>query len=137
MTSAAGGALRVGVDLVRVRDVADSVERFGDRYLRRIFTPDELAYATSDVARMPERLAARFAAKEATVKALGLVEHHGAWSDIEVLRFPSGRCELRLHGETRRAAESMGAGSFAVSMSHESEFATAVVMTTVQQLPTE
>lgn len=128
-------ALRVGIDLVRVSEVAESVSRFGDRYLRRLYTPAEIAYAQENAARMPERLAARFAAKEATVKALGLVEHQGAWSDIEVLRTPSGRCELVLHGRARAAAEELGASSFAVSLSHEAEYATAVVVATVQHLP--
>jgi len=125
----------VGIDLVRVQDVAESVAKFGDRYLQRLYTPSELAYAGSDAARMPERLAARFAAKEATIKALGMVEHQGAWSDIEVLRTPSGRCELQLHGRVLTAADALGASSFAVSLSHESEYATAVVVVTVQHLP--
>lgn len=123
-------SLSVGIDLVRIADVAESVERFGDRYLRRLFTPDEIAYASGDAARMPERLAARFAAKEATLKALGMVEHGGAWSDIEVVRNPSGRCELRLHGRAREAADALGANAFAVSLSHEFEYATAVVVAT-------
>lgn len=127
--------LRVGIDLVRVREIADSVATFGERYLARLYTTAERAYAESDAVRMPERLAARFAAKEATIKALGLVEHEGAWRDIEVLRMPSGRCELRLHGTARAAADALGAGSFAVSLSHEAEYATAVVVATVQHLP--
>ena len=78
--------LRVGIDLVRVREIADSVATFGERYLARLYTTAERAYAESDAVRMPERLAARFAAKEATIKALGLVEHEGAWRDLEVAR---------------------------------------------------
>ena len=127
--------MRVGVDLVRVRDVTESVNAFGDRYLQRLFTEEELRYARGDPARMPERLAARFAAKEATIKALGMVEHEGAWRCIEVIRTGSGRCELSLHGKARDAADALGATSLAVSLSHEHEYATAVVVAAVQQLP--
>ena len=127
--------MRVGIDLVRVRDVIESVNTFGDRYLRRLFTPAELRYAGDDPARMPERLAARFAAKEATIKALGLEEHQGAWRCIEVTRRDSGRCELVLHGRVREAADVLGTTSLAVSLSHEHEYATAVVVAALQPLP--
>src|ERR1044071_392246 len=63
-------SLRVGVDLVRVADVASSITRFGDRYVERIFTPDERAYCDADAGRSAQRYAARFAAKEATLKVL-------------------------------------------------------------------
>ena len=129
--------MRVGIDLVRVCDVTESVATFGDRYLRRLFTPAEIRYASDDPARMPERLAARFAAKEATIKALGMVEHEGAWRSIEVIRTRSGRCELVLHGRVREAADALGASSLAVSLSHEHEYATAVVVAAVQHLPVE
>ncbi|MCO4098126.1 holo-ACP synthase [Gemmatimonas sp.] len=127
--------MRVGVDLVRVRDVTESVNTFGDRYLQRLFTPAELSYARGDPTRMPERLAARFAAKEATIKALGMAEHEGAWRCIEVIRTASGRCELLLHGRVRVAADALGATSLAISLSHEHEYAAAVVVAAVHRLP--
>ena len=126
-------ALRVGIDLVQVSRITESLERFGERFLRRIFTPDEIAYATAAPALTSERLAARFAAKEATIKALGLVEHPGDWRDIEVRRSPSGACDLALHGTARSAADRLGAESFALSLSHEGDYATAVVITSVHE----
>ena len=84
--------LRVGIDLVQVSRIAESLEKFGDRFLRRVYTDDEIAYATSVPSQASERLAARFAAKEATIKALGLVDHPMNWRDIEVRRAPSGEC---------------------------------------------
>ena len=121
--------LRVGIDLVSVRQIAESLAAFGDRFLRRIFTEDEIAYATSEPSQTAERLAARFAAKEATIKALDLGRVGLGWRDIEVRRTASGRCELALHGTVAAAAEAAGADRFALSMSHEGEHATAIVIT--------
>ena len=111
--------LRVGIDLVQVSRIAESVQTFGERFLTRVYTDRELAYARAH----PERLAARFAAKEAAKKALGL--DGVAWRDLEVMRAESGACELALHGAARAAA---GTASLALSMSHEGDFATAVVI---------
>ena len=115
--------MRVGIDLVDVSRIAASIDAFGDRFLRRVFSDGELAYAQASPALTAERLAARFAAKEATKKALDL--EGVAWRDIEVARSPSGACHLILHGAARVAA---GAMSFALSMSHEGDHATAVVI---------
>ena len=111
--------LSVGIDLVQVSGITASVETFGEKFLARVFTPDEIAYART----RPESLAARFAAKEAAKKALEL--EGIAWTDIEVVRKPTGACDLVLHGAARAAA---GARSLAVSLSHEGDFATAVVI---------
>ncbi len=111
--------MRVGIDLVQISRIADSVAAFGDRFVRRVFTDDEVAYAGEKM----ERLAARFAAKEAAKKALEL--DGVSWRDIEVHRRPSGAVELRLHGSAREAA---GSAQFALSMSHEGDYATAVVV---------
>ena len=126
-------ALRVGVDLVQVSRVTESVDLFGDRFLRRVFTEDEIAYATSAPAAASERLAARFAAKEATMKALGLVEDPCDWRHIEVRRQPSGACDLALHGAVREAAARLGVDGISLSMSHEGDYATAVVITTIHE----
>lgn len=126
-------SLRVGIDLVQISRITESVERFGERFLRRVFTDGEIAYATAAPGRASERLAARFAAKEATMKALGLVEELGDWRNIEVLRLPSGACDLVLHGGVGEAAARLGAGAFALSMTHEGDYATAVVITTVEE----
>jgi holo-[acyl-carrier protein] synthase len=115
-------ALRVGIDLVQVSRIAASLAEFGDRFLARVFTPGELAYARD----RPESLAARFAAKEATKKALEL--DGIGWTQIEIVRRPSGACELALHGAAREAADAAGTRELAVSLSHEGDFATAVVV---------
>ncbi len=128
------GVLRVGIDLVQISRITESVERFGDRFLRRVFTDGEIAYATAAPARASERLAARFAAKEATMKALGLVEQPADWRNIEVRRSPSGTCDLALHGGVREAAIRLGAEAFALSLSHEGDYATAVVITTTHEV---
>jgi holo-[acyl-carrier protein] synthase len=123
-----GGArprgLRVGIDLVQLSRVAESLERFGERYTQRLFTAAELAYATAVPALTCERLAARFAAKEAAKKALGLTDGID-WRQIEVARAPSGACDLVLHAEAAAAA---GPCVTALSLSHEGDYATAVVI---------
>src|SRR3954466_1363839 len=103
----------VGIDLVSVRRVEESLARFGERFLRRVFTDGEIAYATSAPALTAERLAARLAAQEAAMKALHL---DVAWRQIEVERGPS----LRLHGE---AAQRAGQAQLSVSLSHEGDYA--------------
>jgi holo-[acyl-carrier protein] synthase len=110
--------LDLGIDLVQVSRIAESVELFGDRFLKKIFTDAEIAYATSSPSQQNERLAARFAAKEATKKALGL-EGVG-FRSIEVQRSASGACDLVLHGRS-------SPGALSVSLSHEGDYATAIV----------
>ena len=126
-------AVRVGIDLVQVSRIAESLDTFGERFLRRVFTESEIAYATSVPSQAAERLAARFAAKEATIKALGLVDHPMNWREIEVQRAPSGQCLMALHGGAGRAASLAGVDELAVSMSHEGDYATAVVVARVQE----
>jgi holo-[acyl-carrier protein] synthase len=118
----------VGIDLVQVSRIAESLRCFGDRFLRRIFTPAEIAYATEAPALTAERLAARFAAKEAAIKALRLATDGIDLRLIEVERTPSGECELALHGAAREAARALGTSELAVSLSHEGDYATAVVV---------
>jgi len=118
------GGVRVGIDLVQISRIAASLEQFGDQFLRRLFTDGEIAYATAAPALTAERLAARFAAKEAAKKALRFGDGIG-WRQIEVRRDPSGACDLVLHGDAARAAGDCVA---AVSLSHEADFATAVVV---------
>src|SRR4029078_3620388 len=98
--------LRVGIDLVQVSRVAESMSLFGERFLRRVFTDAEIAYATSAPHLSPMRLAARFAAKEAAKKALGL--DGIGWREIEVQRAPTGAVELVLHGKAAAAAPERG-----------------------------
>jgi phosphopantetheine--protein transferase-like protein len=97
------GALRVGTDLVQVSRIAQSIHQFGDRFVHRLFTADEIAYASSNPALLAERLAARFAAKEAAIKALSLSDTGLDWRQIEVQRSASGHCSLALHGVAERS----------------------------------
>jgi holo-[acyl-carrier protein] synthase len=120
----------VGIDLVMVSRVEASLSRFGERFLRRVFTEGEIAYATSSPALAAERLAARFAAKEATIKALGLADRDVGigWRQIEVAREHSGQCRLILHGAARAAADAAGVGELALSLTHEGDYSAAVVV---------
>jgi len=119
----------VGVDVVAVADVAAAVSRFGDRYVRRVFTAHEAEYCQAAKAPVAAaRLAARFAAKEAAVKALDPDERWTAWREIEVERGRTGRCTLRLHGAAARLADRRGSDRLLLSMSHEADVAAAVVV---------
>jgi holo-[acyl-carrier protein] synthase len=121
--------LLVGVDIVSVAEVAAALDRFGDRYIRRLFTPREAAYCRSaDRAVAAARFAVRFAAKEAAVKALQPEQWWTDWCAIEVRRWKSGRCALALHGEAAALAARRGIRHLALSMSHEREIAAAVVV---------
>jgi holo-[acyl-carrier protein] synthase len=121
-------SLSVGIDLVQVARIAESIATFGDRFVRRVFTDAEIAYASSAPDLAPMRFAARFAAKEAAKKALGLADAGIGWRDIEVVRAPSGAVALALHG-----AAAVPHDDLAVSISHEGEYATAVVVTHVKR----
>ena len=118
-------ASRVGIDLASVADVREAVAAHGDRYLRRVYTAQELLDCGGD----PARLAGRFAAKEAVIKVLRPLRDTALpWSDIEVLRHPEGWTEVRLAGSAALRAEHEGLAAFSVSMSHEGDTACAVVM---------
>jgi len=120
--------MQVGIDLVMVSRVQESLARFGERFLRRVFTDTEIAYATSVPDLAAERLAARFAAKEAAIKALDLAELGVGWREIEVAREQSGICRLILHGAARAAADDAGVSELSVSLSHEGDYSAAVVL---------
>ena len=119
---------RIGVDVARVTDIHDSVEAFGTRYLRRVFTDQEIAScAGSDVVR-DRGLAARFAAKEALLKVLRVGDVAVDWREVEVRRTPGGWPELALHGELARLADSSRLRDTSVSLTHDRELAMAVVV---------
>src|SRR5689334_25082550 len=97
-----------GVDLAEVPRIQASIERYGARFLERVYTPGEIAYVERKANRF-ERYAGRFAAKEAGMKAIGTGWKRGVrWQDFEVANLPSGKPTLRLHGEAARVAESLG-----------------------------
>ena len=118
----------VGVDLVSVTDVERALVDHGHRYLSRVYTSEEVEYASRSPTERSRRLAARFAAKEATLKIL---RPEGRWLDwrlIEVIRSRFGDCSIALHGEAAQMAQAAGFGPLSVSLSHEHDLAVAVVM---------
>ncbi|MGA3030128.1 MAG: holo-ACP synthase [Candidatus Limnocylindrales bacterium] len=112
----------LGIDIIRVSRIRDSLAKFGDRFTRRVLTPTEMAYVRG----RPETMAGRWAAKEAVSKVLGLGVRGIGWRDIEVERLPTGQPAVKLHGRAARRAEQLGMGRIALSISHESEFAVAI-----------
>jgi holo-[acyl-carrier protein] synthase len=119
-----------GVDIVEVERIAGMLERHGQHFLDRVFTPAEQAYAAASK-RQHEHLAARFAAKEAALKAIGTGWRDGiAWTDVEVLSLPSGQPMLHLHGRASEVAGQLGIASWAISLSHTSNYAVASVIGT-------
>ena len=122
-----GGRLRVGIDVVQISRIAQSLERFGDRFMQRLFTSREIAYACQGTGLAAERLAARFAAKEAALKAFDLGNEGVDWRDIEVRKLAGGSCRLELHVKAAALAAERGAGEIALSLSHDGDYATAVV----------
>ncbi|HEX5307718.1 MAG TPA: holo-ACP synthase [Solirubrobacteraceae bacterium] len=122
-------AIRVGTDLVSVESVRDSIRAHRARYLERVYTERELSDCRTQTGFSPARLAARFAAKEATLKVLRPGDDDPvAWRSIEVCRASSGWVELRLTGAAAALAADAGVSELALSISHESGFATAVVV---------
>ena len=117
-----------GIDLVEIERIQHSVDRFGERFLDRIYTKAEQAYCLRKH-NAAESLAARFAAKEAAAKALGTGIHRGVtWREIEVQRAPSGRPSLVFHGRAAEYAERIGVRNAALSLTHSRSTAMASVV---------
>lgn len=116
--------IRTGVDLIDVGRIVSLLDRYGARFARRVFTDRELEACKG----RPERLAARFAAKEAVSKALGTGIGQVAWREIEVVSDSSGRPELRLGGRAGKLAAELGLHLWSVSLSHTQEQAVAFVI---------
>ncbi|HUD65278.1 MAG TPA: holo-[acyl-carrier-protein] synthase [Candidatus Sulfotelmatobacter sp.] len=114
-----------GIDIAEVPRIGQAIERFGQRFLQRIFTAGEIRYCDSKANRV-ERYAARFAAKEAAMKALGTGWNHGVrWRDCEVVRAPGGRPTMTFHGKAGEFAAKMGVKNIALSLTHTTEQAIA------------
>ena len=107
------------------------LDRYGQRFLNRVFTPDEIAYCRGRAA----NLAGRFAAKEAAMKALGTGVRGVSWKDIEVIRADSGAPSLRLHGRAEKRAERLQVGEMSLSISHSREYAVAFVVAQREETP--
>jgi len=117
-----------GIDMAEVPRIARSIACFGERFLKRVFTEAEIRYCDSKANRA-ERYAARFAAKEAAMKALGTGWNHGVrWRDIEVRRQPGGRPTLAFHGKAAEFAARLGTKNIALSLTHTESQAFAQVI---------
>ncbi|HEX3746568.1 MAG TPA: holo-[acyl-carrier-protein] synthase [Bryobacteraceae bacterium] len=117
-----------GVDLAEVPRIKASIERFGARFTERIYTPDEIAYVERKANRF-ERYAARFAAKEAGMKAIGTGWRHGVrWQDFEVTNLRSGKPTLRFHGVAAEFIARLGVRNISLSITHTAELGMAHVI---------
>ena len=117
-----------GIDMVEIRRIQHSMDRYGSRFLNRVYTPNEQAYCLRK-RNAAESFAGRFAAKEAGAKALGTGISFGvSWLEIEVVREPRGRPSLRFHGRAAQIAAQMGFARAALSISHTDELALASVL---------
>ena len=118
----------IGTDLMEIARIEESIRRFGDRFLHRIYTPGEIAYCKQKK-QSAESFAARFAAKEAGAKALGTGISRGvSWLEMEVRRLPGERPTLHLSGRAALRASALGIRHLALSLSHSRETALAVVI---------
>ncbi|MFN0165749.1 MAG: holo-[acyl-carrier-protein] synthase [Bryobacteraceae bacterium] len=117
-----------GIDLAEVDRIREAIERHGRRFIDRIYTPAEIAYVERK-ANKYERYAARFAAKEAGMKALGTGWKRGVrWHDFEVANLPSGKPTLQLHGVAAEIAGRQGVNTISLSMTHTRQFGMAFVV---------
>jgi holo-[acyl-carrier protein] synthase len=116
--------LKTGIDLIEIKRIQAALDRHGERFLMRVFTPAEVAESRSRA----EALAVRFAAKEAVVKALGTGIGPVSWLEVETLHHRSDEPYLVLHGRAEQVAGALGLTQWAVSLSHSQEMATAVVV---------
>jgi holo-[acyl-carrier protein] synthase len=121
-------ALRVGMDLVSIGSVHESIREHGARYLERIYTEDELSDCHTPQGIVAERLAARFAAKEATIKVLRPVDEAIPWRTMGVVRHSAGWVGVELSGRAAELAAESGLSNFVLSISHEADYASAVVI---------
>jgi holo-[acyl-carrier protein] synthase len=122
MTTPPEGTTELGIDIIKVARIRETIERFGPRFARRVLTPAEQRYVRD----RPETFAGRWAAKEAVSKVLGLGVRGIGWRDIEVERLPTGQPSVRLHGRAAQRAEQLGMDRIALSITHESDYAVAI-----------
>ncbi len=116
------GTTELGIDIVKVARIRAALDRFGDRFSRRVLTDGERRYVRD----RPQTLAGRWAAKEAVSKVLGLGVRGIGWREIEVQRLPTGQPAVRLHGRALARAEQLNMDRIALSISHESDYAVAI-----------
>ncbi len=116
------GTTELGIDIIKVARIRAALDRFGDRFSRRVLTELERRYVRSRA----ETFAGRWAAKEAVSKVLGLGVRGIGWREIEIERLPTGQPSVRLHGRAARRSEQLGMTRIAVSISHEGDYAVAI-----------
>jgi holo-[acyl-carrier protein] synthase len=118
----------IGVDIVDITRIQSLLDRYGERFLRRVYTEKETAYAMSG-AKTAERLAGRFAVKEAVMKALGTGKSMGIlWRDVETVRGRMGKPDVHLHGQAGKWAKLRGGGAVHVTITHDGGKAVAFVI---------
>lgn len=120
--------LRSGVDLIEIERLVGALERHGERFLQRIYTPAEIAECEGSIIQHAPSLAARFAAKEAVAKTLGTGIGAVSWQEIEILHESSGQPLLNLHGHAKALAEKLGLTNWSLSISHTHAHAVAMVI---------
>jgi len=112
----------IGVDIIEIDRIQQAVKRWGERFLRRVYTDTELG-----LYKKTESLAVRFAGKEAAVKALGTGMRGIGWKDIEILHEPSGKPHVNLYRGAQKQASDLGLKGLAISLSHSRDYAIAFV----------
>ena len=113
-----------GIDIIEIDRIQNVLSRYGNRFLNKIFTPDEIQYCRG---RSPN-LAGRFAAKEATMKALKTGARGVSWKDIEVIRASNGAPSIKLYNRALARSEYLGVSSLSISFSHSRDYAVASVI---------
>lgn len=114
----------IGTDIIEVSRIGKALDRWGERFLKRIYTDTEQKLCK----KKPEKLASRFAGKEAVMKALGTGAIGIGWREIEILSEPSGKPVVNLYGKAREKADSLGLDGLAISLSDSKEYAVAFVV---------
>jgi holo-[acyl-carrier protein] synthase len=120
--------MAVGIDVIVISRVRKVLERHPDRFLQRVYTPEEVAFCRGRV----HELAARFAAKEAVMKALGTGARGLAWREIEILPNRRGKPLVYLHGAARKRGQTIGMRGIDISLTHEGDLAIAAVVGMVE-----
>jgi len=114
----------VGTDIIEIARIEEAINRWGERFLHRIFTDSELSISR----RKPQSLAARFAGKESVIKVLGTANKGISWREIEILSDPTGKPSVSLSGRAQVQAASLRLSNLAISLSHSREYAVAIVI---------
>ena len=118
-----------GIDIIEIGRIERALDRWGERFLHRVYTESELRLCRQK----PSRLATRFAGKEAVMKALGTGARGISWREIEILAEPSGKPSVHLYGKAQNEAEGLGLDKLAISLSHSKEYAIALVVGEIKQ----